>query len=146
MSIVVYRDGVIASDSLITQGGYITGFAPKIARYRDGSLAGAAGDLINTGTFLRFFCRLGANFERVEIPSADASFEGIVAAPDGRVRLFGKSGHFCEIEAPYYTLGCGYEIATGALIRGATAIEAVEAAIAANVYCGGSVQSFTHEG
>jgi hypothetical protein len=62
---------------------------------------------------------------------------GLVVSPD-RVVCFGDSGCW-PINSEFYALGSGYQIAMGAMEHGATAPEAVRAAIKWDTISGGDV-------
>lgn len=68
-------------------------------------------------------------------------FEGIIVHPDGDTVIVDPTGYPMEIAAPYFTFGSGGPVALGALIQGATAVEAVRIAIKYVPTCGGKVQS-----
>ena len=65
-----------------------------------------------------------------------------IVAPDGKVVVWGSSGPWVN-ETGMISFGSGGDVAMGAMLAGASAIEAVEAAIKIDVHSGGPVRSLT---
>ena len=138
MTIIVYRDGVLAADSLSTAGSVRCGTDRKIVRAHDGSLAAAAGTCGSCSEFLSWANARDCAFPT---PDNDDDFEGILVKPDGSIVFYDFKGRaFTPPTDDYYVLGCGYEIALGALAVGATAEQAVAACIKHHALCGGPIQ------
>ena len=139
MTIVVFRDGVMAADSLATNHHNArVGKIRKLARRdSDGALAG------NCTNFLAWFL---CNKEGQSWKGADEEngFSGLVAFPDGRVVGCDVSGRFYGIDAPFHARGSAQAMAIGALAIGASAEEAVKACIDFDIHCGGPVQRERH--
>ena len=146
MTIIVYRDGVMASDSWITSGSMVTGEAVKIARTDTGWLAGAAGAAENCVAFLRFmrdFCLSGPFDESVRFTVVtDDDFMGIAVQPDGTVWKFGSRGIPYQVTAPWHAIGAAAAecTAVGAMFAGASAEQAVQACMARCCWIGGKIQ------
>jgi hypothetical protein len=70
------------------------------------------------------------------------SANGFIVAPDGKVVVWGSSGPWVN-ETGMISFGSGGDVAMGAMLAGASAIEAVEAAIKIDVHSGGPVRSLT---
>jgi len=145
MTIVVFRDGVMAADSLATNHHNArVGKIRKLARRdSDGALAGVAGFAGDCTDFLAWFLR---NKEAQSWKGADEEngFSGLVAFPDGRVVGCDVSGRFYGIDAPFHARGSAQAMAMGALAMGASAEEAVKACIDFDIHCGGPVQRERH--
>jgi len=139
MTVIVYRDGVMAADSQVCNNeGLITGAVTKLARREDGSLLGLAGYAGDVTGFRDWF--LAGGKDAWEAADKDHGFAAIVVSPNGRVSIFDQNGRSYPVEAPFYARGAGAEIAFGALAMGARADQAVEIACRFSVWCGGEVQ------
>lgn len=66
---------------------------------------------------------------------------GLVITPDGLAVIWGHSGPWPLKDVPFLALGTGEQIAMGAMAMGASAEDAVRAAITLNTASGGEVQS-----
>lgn len=140
MTIVVYRDGQIASDSASWSEGTYCGSIKKCGRSEKGLLWGVAGEALAVQDVAKW-----ADDPMSEPPTYDDQNEVIVVWPDETVKHLEK-GRWTDLLAPYHVAGSGMDIAMGALMMGATAIQAVAAAIEHNAYCAGDIQSFSlHE-
>lgn len=135
MTVVAYKDGVLASDSLIQAGGMRSGSATKIIKTRDGFLAGGAGEMGKMVRFLRW-----ADGDKSEPTEDLEGFEGILVYPDGRVISYDGTGEPLDIKSEFYALGTGSDIAIGVMEMGGTPQQAVKAAIKWSTGCGGKVQ------
>ncbi len=135
MTTIAYRDGVLAADTLSTANGLRDDYGPKVWKHK-GVLGAAAG----TGAI----CLKFQDWVRNGMPG-DCPFQGtdggngIVVAPDGQMVCWGTNGPW-PVKQPFYTLGSGYQIALGAMEMGATAVEAVVAAMKFDTSTGGEVQ------
>lgn len=150
MTVIAYKDGIMASDGLVTDGPVIVDTqCDKIMRLENGGLFGMAGDLdcrdvvevINYGW-------------TKEAPSRDTlaelamSFEGIVVRPDGTVYTVAISylkdyerwdAELIERKDKVATVGCGSPFALTAMTLGKSAVEAVDTAMKLHTHCGGCV-------
>lgn len=154
MTVIVYSQGIIAADSMVTQGDLCTGFTRKITRNAKGDLAGASGGAGWMRDFLLWF----EEGEQGEMPSLSyADADATDAAMIIRATDPGKAWHLCsnpKYAANWYTvnqlngcaIGSGKAEAKGALFAGADAITAVKAAIALDNSCGGDIIAIPHAG
>jgi 20S proteasome alpha/beta subunit len=142
MTIIVYRDGVMASDSRITDNGIVRGSVSKIFRAPDGTLVGASGEHGAARRFERWFHAQRPEEIPLEFdPKTEPGmFAAIVVRPDRSTWLVDHRGTFFPIEADFICEGSGREIAMGACAMGAAAVEAVLIAIQYDTGCGGEVQ------
>lgn len=69
---------------------------------------------------------------------------GFVISPDGYIIVWGDHGPW-RVDRPFYALGSGSTVAMGAMQQGASAVEAVEAAIALDIYSGGPIRVLKQE-
>lgn len=146
MTTIAYRDGVMASDSGSWMGDAAFPWARKLARGADGTLYGVAGDAAACQAFLEWV-DAGCNGPR---PPAEKEDEGrssyivLVAPLSGPLRILTYSGHE-SYDAPYLAIGGGNVGALCAMHAGASAVSAIEAAIAHAPSAIGSVQSISFE-
>jgi ATP-dependent protease HslVU (ClpYQ) peptidase subunit len=135
MTVIVVRDGVMCCDTQVSGDDLYCGEIRKwTAVHPDigGGFAGFSGELGEASSALKAMAdRQASGF------SVDA---GLWLKSDGTVcEKYGESDWF-EYQAPFYAIGSGQHIAFGALHMGATAAEAVSAAIALSSGCGGRAE------
>lgn len=138
MTIICYRDGVMACDSAFWAGGStIVGHGQKIFRLPQGGLIGCSGD---SGMFEWFpeWINRGAPLTERETPS-DSGFGAVLVKPDGTIVWYNARCLPMTIRADFYACGAAETFATGALAAGATAEEAVRLAIKYTDGAGGEV-------
>jgi ATP-dependent protease HslVU (ClpYQ) peptidase subunit len=145
MTTIAYRDGVLAADSQVTWGPTVMPCKiKKISRLPNGSLYGFCGT-VELGEIMRR--------SLVEIGSAEGggvledrrdldkeAFEGVIIQPDGET-LFFENRTWIRMDVPYLAMGTGKEHAYGALALGASAKQAVKAAVKLDPNSGGRVIS-----
>jgi len=129
MSTIVYRDGVMASDSRAYSGNSAPiGSKMKIRRLKDGSLVGIS--TCRPGLSERMMAWFDEGNPNDKAPT-DLDFVALVVRPNGEVFFYHDSiwpsGPLC---APWFAIGSGEEYAMGALAMGASAFRAVEVAAA----------------
>lgn len=147
----------MAADSKCTDdhAGFLTK-CQKIYRLENGALLGTAGDgdaRELTVLLSKAKCTTRSTHfpTRETLSSTRTNFEGILAFPNGRIFMvyvypqdyghsFEWTGQIVEQEEGIAAVGSGYQYALGALAAGATAIQAVNAAIKYNSFCGGPVK------
>ncbi len=139
MTIVVYRDGVIAADSAGTDRDFLIGSMTKIAKTDDGVLAGAEGDAGYIRAFLRWVCEGRDPKSKPEFE--DDKMMGFTVDRHGKIVGYNYELYPYDVEWPFYGLGVGYPVALGALEAGVTAERAVEIAIKYCDGCGGPVKT-----
>ena len=168
MTVIAYRDGIVCADSLISIGGVNVGEGRKIFKveFENGEIIAAiAGDFDLASKFIEWVHGLEDIFIETTLKSIpdkilnceslmehqvdDQPFEAFIvvrhkAAAD-KILTYEKRGIAVEIKAHFYVIGCGRELALGALELGATSEKAVEAAIKYNNYCGGHIQKLSFD-
>jgi hypothetical protein len=144
MTVIAYRDGVMAADSRMTveteAGGIRMARCEKMYCYLDGLdryvVIGVAGEGFPALRFVEWYKNGPLDEPPVELfTNGDANFSAIVLTHEG---LF-EYDKWCigeKILDDYYAIGCGAKAALGAMHRGATAEEAVVAACAHDPLCG----------
>lgn len=151
MTIICYRDGIMAADRWATIHGVVCGYRTKVQRNRDGALLAVTGGLLDAGTVEGWFqATPGFDHPYSLFPQTllDKDTDSILALPSGEVRWY--SGHNTNqpiiMDDGYHAIGSGFEMAIGALEQGATAIEAALIVCRRVVYCGGGVDWLNHDG
>ena len=90
MTTIAYRNGVIAADTGLSTGPLLDSHIEKIAKHRDGSVAGASGEAWWITAFLQWFKNGG---EMPVMPGKDYSF-GIVINKRRAVTLYESAEGF----------------------------------------------------
>lgn len=137
MTVVVYRDGIIAADTQIVSGDephYRLGFGKKLFR-------------IKTGVIAHYGCSNAS--QRLHRWLAEGEDGDLPSCEHGGVIFFPTKGPIRDISfdcdtrmdyaAPYRAWGTGEKFALAAMWMGADAKKAVEAAMAFDTLCGGKV-------
>lgn len=141
MTVIIIKDGIMASDSLVTQGDIRLGSTIKLHDLGD-FVVGAAGSVSDIAAFI-LWLRDGSPEDKK--PALTKDSDGFTALI---YRRSTKTVHYADesyvlspIYATEHAIGSGGEVARGALCMGATAREAVKAAIKHVVTCGGAVKT-----
>jgi hypothetical protein len=138
---IAYRDGVLAADTLITSGGDVIGQNTKIGG-KNGVLWGASGDAA-WGHAFRGWMRAGMVGEPPPIP--DDATGATIFLPNGSVVALHARGFECRNGLPFWADGSGADYALGAMQHGATAEQAVRAAMAWDTRTGGEITVLKRE-
>lgn len=137
---IAYRNGVLAADTGISSHDSRIGHTTKIARNNNGDLAGAAGGAVYCYQFLTWFSN-GENGEAPSPKKEDGSYDrGVVFRASGKLEVHEPGGFFEIAEVNYFAFGSGRPEALGAMHHGATAKEAVAAAMAHDSGTYGSIE------
>lgn len=141
MTIICYRDGVMAADTASVSNGLRMATVRKITRCDNGGLFAGAGTSVD--------CRLVSEWVRAGfLPehkpdltrTDDGDFGGIYVAPDGVVYRLQVNLIPIESPAEFHADGYNLEFATGAMAAGASAERAVELTIQYGQNVGGPIQ------
>ena len=148
MTVIVYRDGILAADSGGFTAGTKHGHAVKIARGPDGTLYGMAGSSSEASAYLAWvrggYQGDAPEIRRTDPKESDSAFMFIRARSGASPEVVTAYGVEPREGAPYVVIGAASEFAYGALHAGATAVQAVEAAIAHSQWAHGPVRSISH--
>lgn len=136
MTVIAYRDGIMAADSAVWGDQIIVEHVRKIWRLADGSLFGCSGRLCDAQACADWLLNGGDK----PAPAEKGYFTALVAAPDGVVRRIEWDMRPFEITGPYHTCGAHMEFLHGAMAAGASAEEAVRLAIRYGDSAAGEVQ------
>lgn len=141
MTTIVYRDGVMAADTLVTDAGSVRrGTARKIFRTANGALVGVAGASGLTSRFVQWIENGEPEAALPRMPDGQ-QMSALVAYSDGSVAVFNETLLRQKVVAPFEAVGSGNEIALGALAMGARAEEAVLVACQFDVWSAEPVDS-----
>lgn len=148
MSVITYRDGIMAADSRAYSGGHRPiGRKQKIRRLDDGSLVGVGTAAVGLSEWLHEWVQDGCN-ETLSLPTGHsaAEFTVLKVTPDGRAFLASDALAMAgPIEAPYFAVGSGASYALGAMAYGASATEAAAIAAEMDPLCGAPISYTTHD-
>lgn len=139
MTIIAYRDGVMAADSMTTKNSMRYGVQQKIRRLPDGGLYGAAGSGQDCDAVYEWLCGRG---DRPKVADDDG-FRALIARPGIDLPIeMGCTLVERQMNVPYAVVGENSTeyMAFGAFAMGATAERAVEICIEHTVWVGGPVQ------
>lgn len=150
MTVIAYRAGIIAADTGSSRDDAAHAYSRKITRDSDGTLYGTAGNAAECDSFLRWVedHKQGdpPSARKLEINDRDHSSYIVLVVPiDTKVIwVLTAYGRECFHNTPYFAVGAGAPTAFGALWAGASAHDAVLAAIEHGYGCHGRVQTLGH--
>ena len=149
MTVIVYRDGVMASDGGSWAGCASHGWADKLARASDGTLYGFAGNAAEAATFITWV-RNGRQGDAPALRQTDngeqSSVIVLIAESDGTLGLLTAYGTERFAAPAYMAIGAEADVAFGALYMGATAEQAIAAACEHGDKARLPIRSIRHEG
>jgi hypothetical protein len=132
---IVFRDGVLASDSLATRNPWkLPGSTSKLFRMSDGGMAGVTGDYAPSVRYVEW---LNGPQETDEPSLGDATVVRI--HPDQTCTVYEAGGSYVEDVSAFCAWGSGMPCALAALYMGASAAEAVAVAMVVDTHSGGDV-------
>lgn len=139
MSVIVYHNGIMASDTRAYSGNsHPVGNKMKIHRLKDGSLLGMSSSTPGLPEEFKAWLERGANYE--DYGPTDVDIEALLVKPDGSVYLYYNSYYRAgPLVGQTFTIGSGKKYALGAIAAGCDAAQAVEVAISCDPFCGGPV-------
>lgn len=126
MTTIVYRDGIMAADSMLTDWGDIKRQTDKIFIMPDAVIgtAGDDGDILN---FLDWW-EAGHNSKKKPRRSSVTELHLIIVDATGKASIWAEDYNGEVVKEPFCSIGSGRGVAYGALEMGATAEQAVKAA------------------
>jgi hypothetical protein len=143
VTVIAYKAGVMACDSLWTEGGVAAVSRTKMHRTKFGLLVGCAGQ--NDSRSLKDLlerCRKPADLPTTkQLHELQSDIHALVVFPTKQVFSIwiepGDEGErgVTEISLPFYAIGCGSDVALGAMASGATAKEAAGYACDFDINC-----------
>lgn len=136
MTVIVYRDGVLAADTGRWMGGIIVGYRSKIRRLDDGRLYAGSGHSCDIDAC---FSWLNGGEKPRELKDNE-EFGAVIIGPQQIDKIDKYFRSYDAIGCPYVVEGAHSEFLLGALAAGATAEEAVRLAIQYGDSAAGDVQ------
>jgi ATP-dependent protease HslVU (ClpYQ) peptidase subunit len=141
LTIVAYKDGVMASDGRISAGQSIeSDTARKVHKLADGSLFGSAGNWASCVSMLKLLKK--SLKDKKELPAVVMrKLDALFVTPE-KVLWYYDRGTWVKWDVvPYAAIGSGADTANGAMDAGASAREAVAITCKRNVFCGGTIRT-----
>jgi ATP-dependent protease HslVU (ClpYQ) peptidase subunit len=129
MTIIAYRDGLMAADTCVTDGFITSGM--KLYK-KQGHIIGFCGDVSQALVFVDWFFNQKKN--RKPDLASETGWEAMVLNVDG-VTTWDRSLRPIPMDDHFYAIGSGATLAIGAMEFGATAREAVAIACKRDPYC-----------
>jgi ATP-dependent HslUV protease subunit HslV len=153
VTIIAYKEGIMAADTAVTGGNTIRCYTRKIIRNRKGDIAGAVGLFEWSQDFLAWFHNgEKGNWPRYQGADNDWPFAIVVRASNPNEAIeypskpnLGKAATY-SVGHGGFAAGSGEDFAFGAMFAGGTAIDAVKAAIRQNTTCDGDIIAIPHKG
>lgn len=146
MTVIAYKDGVMAADMQVTVGSqrYRT---QKLVRLPCGGVAGGAGDSAAAEAALAWF-KGGGSLSGPGSADALPDVEGasvLIVKGDGTRWILWDRFPAWEVLDPEIAIGCGADGARVLMARGLSAVEACLQMAVTDVYCSDPVQSMAVE-
>jgi ATP-dependent protease HslVU (ClpYQ) peptidase subunit len=138
---IVYRDGILASDSQMAAGNaIIPGGIKKIHKLPDGSLYAFSGP-VELGHAMRLYLMDPEDQTLPDFTGANHNaYSGLILSSDGQLLCYDTCCWY-NLKLPYYAMGSGDAFAYGALAVGASAQQACKAAIGLDTNSGGRIRT-----
>ena len=143
MTIICYKDGVLAADSNVTEGDMAYGLMRKIIRSPKGILAGAAGDASVISSFLRW---VALGMKAHGKPKIDGELDGMIIRQNGAIFFFESNLVPFKVSSPFHAAGSGQQMGIGAMAADKSAVEAVAIVCQRIITCGGPLQALRLDG
>ena len=145
MTVIAYRDGVMAADTSGWIGRFAHRWSEKLFRAPDGTLYGICGEASEGQAYLAWLRDCNGRPEPMPRDvGGSGSFGVIRVGRCGVIWLLDNHGGWERFDAPYYAYGGGQGPAWGALYAGASAEVAVHAAIEHSDAAKGDVRTISH--
>lgn len=147
MTTIAVKGNIMASDSLMTSGGYREGFVEKLKQLEDGGILGFCGACAVQRKCYRLIeenlVALNLDMECLEFPTEQQlPYQILWLKFDKTLWLLDSGLGWIQIDQPHAE-GSGSLIARGAMEFGATAEQAVHAAIQIDTGSGGEIRAFS---
>ena len=145
MTVICFKNRVLAADTRITEDGTAYGSMRKITTSNyDDSLAGACGGASSISAFLRW-CHGGRRGRKPAV-DGDKDFCGMHINADSMVTLYECDMNPYVITSDFHAIGSGMNTALGAMAAGADAIRAVRIACRFITSCGEPIHALRLDG
>jgi ATP-dependent HslUV protease subunit HslV len=133
---IAYRDGVLAADTQITAGGGVSGHVQKA--FRKGSILYSTTGCSGLGDAFLTWVAGGLKGDPPVMKEDDNDAHGYIFPGGDRV-VWRFNKVWATHHAPFFAFGSGADYALGAMEMGATAEQAVAAAIKFDTNSGGPI-------
>jgi ATP-dependent protease HslVU (ClpYQ) peptidase subunit len=143
MTTIIYKDGTVAFDSLVTRGNARAGIdSNKARKFKFGTyefIIGAAGIAV---TCEKLFAWAETNFDPEKKPQEESldNLDAFIIDNKNKLRLMNGNFVSFEIKSKTFAVGSGSDFALGAMEAGASAIEALKVAIKYDTNSGGPIR------
>lgn len=141
MTVIAYRNGVMAADTGGWRGDACLPWFRKVARGPDGTLYGGSGSVARLCAFLAWVD--DGCLEEMPLPVRESEgrsdFTILIALPDGSLEILTHEGREILTGAPYAAIGSCAEVCLGAMYAGGDAETSVRAALEHGSGAAGSV-------
>ena len=135
MTVITYRDGIMAADSFVSAGGLAVGQMQKMARTPRGFLVGVCGWAGYVPAAVAYAEAM--DLERPAAPewAGDSDVFALIVTPCGLVGQASAGQPWHTVKAPFYAMGSGCAVALGAMAAGADAARAAHIACEWDTSC-----------
>ena len=135
----------MAADSATSADNLRTGVVDKIFKNSRGDLLGLCGSMALSGQFAKWFTQLEQG-EKPALLIKERELNAMIVRETGEIEIHEDGGMFLYCrdipdEYLYYAIGSGSGIALGAMHAGASAFDAVRAAVHHDIGTGGPIQT-----
>lgn len=127
MTTVAFDGKTLAADACMIVDGRKYRYSGKIKRLKNGCLVGFAG-IVSTGQALMEWLETADDNKKPETTEEEDA-EAILISPTGNIMFCDRNGGMIWTEDRQAAIGSGGDLALGALLSGATAVQAVQLAI-----------------
>jgi ATP-dependent protease HslVU (ClpYQ) peptidase subunit len=134
MTVIAYKDGIMAADKLSTFG-TTRSMVTKVRKVR-GCLVGTAGDFSRALALVAWFERGAKEEDYPKFQAEDQWCDFMVVTPDRIITKYQATAHPIVIENQFMAIGSGSKYALAAMHLGYDAIRAVNVAIELDTSCG----------
>lgn len=139
MTTIAFKDGLFAADSKVSGNGTLQGYIKKIKQIGKIYIA-CCGSEPACIEFEKFIAGKKYNKE-VFSEEGSKNFQALIVNKKTKsVSIYYNCLIECPCDFDFYAIGSGNELAKGAMLMGASAKQAVEAAAKLDVYTGGDIQ------
>ena len=143
MTIIAYKDGVLAADSLLVAGSLKVGTDRKLTKI-EGYMLGGCGNSEDWEIFLEWFIKTLKNPLTPRPDKIHEQFEAI-CIKNKLILYYGPKLVPFKVKNKFHALGDGMDLAYGAMAMGASAKQAVKVACKYNKNCSLPLQWMTEK-
>lgn len=134
MTTIAYKDGILASDSLVTGNGMRCGMTVKISKGKNG-MGGCAGSASDAEKLTNWI-KNGGSMKKP--PELSREIDGLYIRKNGKTYYYADGG-FSKFKGKFAAVGSGERYAMAAMQSGKSAKGAVKIACKLDCYSGGKI-------